>query len=672
MALGLTVGELSGEFDTVAAGDLGAALESLHSEPIDVVVADSASGGKDLITAMAGDDRLAAVPLILLSDDESAVDGAAFGHLLKTPRGRLQGPVRTAVRFHRWVRRHRDLIEGVPIGIVSLDLDGRILEANRTLGQIARLEPTDMIGRRVADLDPTIDWPALAGRAARSGLASVEWPRDDAGGTTYLRIDLRPAPGRDGRIARYDGIVEDITDRKRREHTIARTNEQLAALYEVGTRVSGTLELEPVLQTIATEARRLVDADWSRITLASDDTHVTSRAIVSGDTAGASDTGLLEWVHENAKTAVATDAATDPRAPNGPQGPLVVAPLVADGAVNGTLEAGRANGLVFSDLEVAGIEILAGQASIAIRNARFFHDLTTSHASLQEAHFELGRTQAKLLQVQRLESIGELAAGIAHEINTPIQYVADNTRFLGEVAEALNTLDEAAHSMRSAVVEGTGGAEAVAAFDLVTARTDMAFLTSEASSAAEQALEGIERVAGIVRALKEFAHPGTEGFTPVDINRAVTTTIAVARNEWKYVADLETDLGPGVTAVPGLSGPLNQAVLNILVNAAHAVAETSKVTGQKGTITITTRRTGDRAVIAISDTGPGIPAHVIDRIYDPFFTTKGVGRGSGQGLAIARNAVVDQHGGELEVTTEVGVGTTFTIKLPLERPKEES
>jgi signal transduction histidine kinase len=346
--------------------------------------------------------------------------------------------------------------------------------------------------------------------------------------------------------------------------------------------------------------------------------------------------------------------------------------LLIDGEVMGTLEAGRTDAAAFSELEVAGIDMLAGQASVAIRNARLYDELAESHESLQRAHHELGRTQAKLLQVQRLESIGELAAGIAHEINTPIQYVGDNTRFLAQVATATVRLADAAGALRGAASSGTGIAEAIAAFDRTAADVDLDFLATEAVSAAEQALEGVDRVARIVGAMREFAHPGGAEHAPVDLNRSVATTLQVARNEWKYVAEVVTDLDPDLGTVPGLAGPLNQTILNIVVNAAHAVGEVEKPTGERGRITVTTRRDGSHAVVSISDTGPGIPDDIVDRIFDPFFTTKGVGRGSGQGLAIARNTIVEQHGGDLEVETELGAGTTFTIRIPYDRTEDDS
>ncbi|MBK7859802.1 MAG: hypothetical protein IPJ65_14505 [Archangiaceae bacterium] len=171
-------------------------------------------------------------------------------------------------------------------------------------------------------------------------------------------------------------------------------------------------------------------------------------------------------------------------------------------------------------------------------------------------------------------------------------------------------------------------------------------------------------MATLVRSMKEFAHPGQLEKAPADLNRALSTTLTIACNEYKLVAEVETDLGE-LPPVMCLVGELNQAFLNLIVNAAHAIGDAVHGTERKGRIRVETRRSGESVVVRISDTGPGIPAHVRDRIFEPFFTTKEVGKGTGQGLSIARNAVVDKHGGSLTFETELGAGTTFIVRLPI-------
>ncbi|MEJ2078686.1 MAG: ATP-binding protein [Acidobacteriota bacterium] len=196
---------------------------------------------------------------------------------------------------------------------------------------------------------------------------------------------------------------------------------------------------------------------------------------------------------------------------------------------------------------------------------------------------------------------------------------------------------------------------------------DTDYLASEIPQAIEHTLEGVERVAKIVRAMKNFSHPGSEEKTPIDLNKAIENTLTVSRNEWKYHADLVADLDPALPPVPCLPGELNQVILNLVVNAAHAIADVvGDASGCKGTLAVSTRLDGAWAEIRVEDTGSGIPEHARDRIFDPFFTTKGVGKGTGQGLAISHSVIVDKHGGTIHFETETGGGTSFIVRLPLD------
>ncbi|GLH69603.1 hypothetical protein GETHPA_11360 [Geothrix rubra] len=272
------------------------------------------------------------------------------------------------------------------------------------------------------------------------------------------------------------------------------------------------------------------------------------------------------------------------------------------------------------------------------------------------------RMEAELGQAQKLESIGQLAAGIAHEINTPTQYIGDNLHF---IADGLRELEGVFDLLMSLDPGAAGDAPFLQTLRERVAAADLGYLRSELPKAAEQSLEGVARVSKIVNAMKEFSHPESEEKVLADLNRAIESTVAISRNEWKYVADLELDLDPGLQAVPCHPGGINQVVLNLVVNAAHAIGEVVGHSGEKGRITVRTRAEGAWAVIQVEDTGPGIPEAIQTRIFDPFFTTKGVGKGSGQGLAIARSVVVDKHGGTLGFDTQPGQGTLFTVRLPL-------
>src|SRR4051812_16133130 len=277
----------------------------------------------------------------------------------------------------------------------------------------------------------------------------------------------------------------------------------------------------------------------------------------------------------------------------------------------------------------------------------------TDISMLKQTLEERDRLEDNLRQAQKLEAIGQLAAGIAHEINTPTQYVGDNLRFLKESFGELDIL--------LAQLVNVGGEPA----SELLGEADFDYLKEEIPRALNQSLEGVDRVAKIVRAMKEFSHPAREK-TATDLNRAIQSTITVASNEWKYVAEVEMDLDAELPQVHCSPAEFNQVVLNMVVNAAHAIGD---VVGDgakgKGKIKVRTRSDGEWAVVEISDSGCGMPPHIQQRIFDPFFTTKEVGKGTGQGLAIAHNVVVDKHGGTIKVVSAPGQGTTFVIRLPI-------
>jgi PAS domain S-box-containing protein len=273
----------------------------------------------------------------------------------------------------------------------------------------------------------------------------------------------------------------------------------------------------------------------------------------------------------------------------------------------------------------------------------------------------------QLLQAQKLESVGQLAAGIAHEINTPVQYIGDNVRFLRDSFEELAGLNRAYLRLLEAARSHTMSAEVLSEVELEIGRVDVEYVFEEIPKAITQTLEGISRVAGLVGAMKEFSHPGTGHKVPLDINRAIESTITVARNEWKYIADMKLNLDAGLPLVSCLPGEFNQVILNMVINATHAIADVAaEGDGRMGLISIETRSAGAYVEIRIQDSGGGIPEDIRTRIFDPFFTTKEIGKGTGQGLAIARSVVVDKHQGSIDVETESGRGTTFIIRLPCE------
>lgn len=274
------------------------------------------------------------------------------------------------------------------------------------------------------------------------------------------------------------------------------------------------------------------------------------------------------------------------------------------------------------------------------------------------------RILLELRLAQKLESVGRLAAGIAHEINTPIQYVGDSLHFLRSVFDDLVCLLD---SFSAALDEQAVSAEMTALkqhlLDAMKA-VDLEFLLEEAPKAFGRTFEGVDRVAGIVRALKEFSHPDATEFSSADLNRALQSTLVVATNEYKYIAKVRVEFDPDLPLVICNIGELNQVFLNLIVNAAHAIHDAGKDVNQ-GEIRITSARIGDHVEISVTDNGCGIQKEHLDKIYDPFFTTKEVGRGTGQGLAITHSIVVDRHGGSVQVASDPNVGTKFVIRLPI-------
>lgn len=280
------------------------------------------------------------------------------------------------------------------------------------------------------------------------------------------------------------------------------------------------------------------------------------------------------------------------------------------------------------------------------------------------------KAEIELRQAQKLESVGRLAAGIAHEINTPIQFVGDNARFLRDSYESMEPLRGKLGELCDAALQGIARPDLAREIRQMEDEMDLPCLLDEMPKALDQTLEGVQIVATIVRALKEFAHPEGRDMAAADLNQALMSTMTIARNELKYVADLKTEFGD-IPPVECNVGDLNQVFLNLLVNAAHAIADVVKE-GERGRITIRTAREDDMVRVSISDTGTGIPEEIRANIFDPFFTTKEVGRGTGQGLAIARSVVTERHKGTLTFESEMGKGTTFHIRLPVSPIKKST
>ena len=279
---------------------------------------------------------------------------------------------------------------------------------------------------------------------------------------------------------------------------------------------------------------------------------------------------------------------------------------------------------------------------------------------------DLRQAQQRLIQAQKLEGIGQLAAGIAHEINTPTQYITDNVSFLQRAFVKLRAVLDAQKAVADAARDGRDPSAQLEILDAVLRSSKLDYLLEQAPRALAQSLEGLSQVSSIVGAMKEFSHPTGAEKQLANLHDVIQSAVTVAKNEWKYVAEVAFDLDPTLPLVPVLRNQLSQVFLNLIVNAAHAIAEGQAEGGANpGKISIRTRQVAGAAEISVTDTGAGIPSAIRSRVFEPFFTTKGVGKGTGQGLAICYSVIVDKHRGSITFESEPGRGTTFVISLPL-------
>ena len=316
------------------------------------------------------------------------------------------------------------------------------------------------------------------------------------------------------------------------------------------------------------------------------------------------------------------------------------------------------SGMAIVDLEEPGFDNVTGMPRTVVTSKVPLRDENGMVIGIIGVGFDITErkfAELRLAQSEQLESIGRLAAGVAHEINTPIQYLNDSVYFIREAMQDLLADNARLASMLPSPPE---------------ANEDIEDLKKELPPALDRVVDGLGRIAEIVRSMKEFSHVDQREMSRVDLNRAINSTLIIARSEYKYVAEVKTDFQemPPVTCH---GGQINQVVLNLVVNAAHAIADKVKGTPEMGLITVKTCIEGGFAVVSVSDTGGGVPEAIRKRIFEPFFTTKEVGKGTGQGLSIAHN-VIKAHGGKLDFVTELGKGTTFNVRLPLSDAERES
>ena len=314
--------------------------------------------------------------------------------------------------------------------------------------------------------------------------------------------------------------------------------------------------------------------------------------------------------------------------------------------------------IIYTDINSVYSEIDGVRCNLA-----FFRDVT-ERKQREEDRIKL---EKQLRQSRTLESIGTLASGIAHEINTPMQYIQDNTLFFSEgvinIFEVINTYQK----IIKECIQNDKMNEIIEEADKILKDADIEYLRQEIPSAIKQSLEGIERVKKIINAMKFFSHVDTETMAKADINKAIESAVLVSKNVWKYTAEIKTDLDPLLPEIKCYISEINQAMMNLIVNSSNAISDVFRDgTDGKGFINISSRKDNNTIVISVEDNGSGIPEEIKDRIFDPFFTTKDVGKGTGQGLSIVYDIIVNKHKGKIDVDSKVGEGTIFTIRLPIE------
>jgi two-component system, NtrC family, sensor kinase len=294
---------------------------------------------------------------------------------------------------------------------------------------------------------------------------------------------------------------------------------------------------------------------------------------------------------------------------------------------------------------------------------KFSVELVRTAEQLKQVSAERERIETELRLAQKLEAVGLVAAGIAHDISTPVQFVGESVELLRQAFGSLRLVNGRFRS----VLERIGTEEIRRAIAEADAKLCLPQIERDIGEALDGMLEGTSRITTTLRAMKEFMHPVRRDKAPADINHALLNTLTVASSEYKYVARVETDLQRDLPHIVCHISDLNQVFLNLITNAAQAISDVVAERRTMGLIRVRTYQQETDLVIEVGDSGVGIPPEAHAMVFEPFFTTKAPGKGTGQGLSISRTIVADRHGGEITFTSEVGHGTTFRIRLPLEQ-----
>jgi two-component system, NtrC family, sensor kinase len=512
----------------------------------------------------------------------------------------------------------RDMFDNAPIGYHELDWEGRFTWVNKTELAMLGYTSEDMLNQHISEF--TLDHTSCEALTAKlSGTVPLQayeqtFKRKD-GSLALMLIEDRLIRDADEKIIGIRSTLQNITKRKQAEEALKESKLTLQELFD---------EAPVGYHELDTKGRIIRVNRTEQSMLGYTATEMLGRQV---------------W-----EFSINDEKARD----------LVITRLSGTAPV-------KPYELTLRRKDGVNIPVL-----IEDRILRDVHGNITGMRSTIQDITERKILENQLRQAQKLESIGQLAAGIAHEINTPTQYVGDNTRFLKDAFQDLIGLMDKYDQLVSAGETNSITTNLIKEVREAADLADVEYLSREIPKAIQQSLEGIERITKIVQSMKDFSHPGSTEKKAADLNKAIESTITVTQNEWKYVSNMVTDFDPQLPAVPCLLGEFNQVILNMIINATHAIADVVGDSGERGQIKISTKRDGDFAEIRVGDTGTGIPESIRERIFDPFFTTKEVGKGTGQGLAISHAVIVEKHGGNIKIESEVGKGTTFVIRLPLD------
>ncbi|MBM2837738.1 MAG: Response regulator [Deltaproteobacteria bacterium] len=488
-------------------------------------------------------------------------------------------------------------------------------------------------------------------------------------------------------------LVENSSLTQRLEERIKRLE-----LFETISRaVSSTLDLQKLLEKIMDITKSVLGAEACSVLLLDEAKGELVFTVALGEKSEEvrefrikSGQGIAGWVLQHGEPLLITDIKTDGRyyrelddKTGFETRSMIAVPLLVKDKSVGVIEViNKVIGSLFDKVDEDTLVTMAGQIAVAVDNAKMAEDLKRSKeqiegysknleemvykrtGELQKINMELKAAQAQLLQTEKLSSLGQLAAGIAHEINNPIGFINSNLRTMGEYREDLMRLIEKYEALANNIKSSNNDLLSSMVDDLADTKMEIRFdfIMSDFSKLIQESRDGAFRVYKIVRDLRGFARADDAERKFVDIHASLDSTLNIVWNELKYKADVIMDYGD-IPEVECLPTQLNQVFMNILVNAAHSIKN-------RGKITIKTYSEGERVFVEISDTGAGIPEGNLTKIFDPFFTTKEPGKGTGLGLSIVYG-IIKKHNGEIKVKSKLGEGTTFIIELPVKMAAPE-